>query len=686
MSNDNTSPNITTITSISIDKGQRLTFEGNLCRVERVVDDQITLENEVSRRMTVISEKDLIAKWMAGQAAFILDGDRIDKLGAADDNLGRQFDDFPKELQERALRARSYVVDALEKMPIRQSDRHLKALIAEVAEAIDDKQPPSARTVRRWIKAWRLSGSDIRSLIPCDAAKGNREPQIPPLLASMIEHRIDDAYCRRERVTVDTLAAYVLGDLDEYNAAVLPRERLPLPSNETLSRAIRRRDPYQIAVARLGKDAADALYKPVFSTPRAEYPLHIVQIDHVRVNVLVYIGDHAVVRRAWLSAALDLCTRMIVGLHFGFDAPSSVVVMQLIRNMVSAKTHVLEKYPDIKADWPCFGLPKIILVDNGREFHSAHFRDACYQLGIEVRYCEAGRPQQKASVERIFRTFNDQYFHQIPGTTFENPTKRGDYDSKGRAVIDLDLLVKHFHRFVIDVYHRKYHRGLREVPLEAWTKGIKAHPVKLPPSVEDLIILTSKVESAEILHYGVELNDLRYNSLTLAQLRPRKGEEKKFVVRYDPLDLSRIWILDEAQGTYLEVPSTDLDYTTGLSEAEHNLVKAQAKKANGGTKVNRETRLRTLKAIFDEIRAADPARNAAAKKANRAALGGPDSPHVQMREAKRAIPPSSSGFGDMYGDDDLDLNERPDPLDALDDEAANDDVDLDDWAKRYEPA
>lgn len=683
MSNDNTKP---IITSIAIDKGQRLTFEGNLCRVERIVDDQITLENEVSHRITVLSEKDLIAKWMANEVAFILEGDRIDKLGAANDNLSRQFDDFPEEAQERARRARSYVVDVLDKMPIRQSDRHLKALIAEVAKTIDDKQPPSPRTVRRWIKAWQLSNGDIRSLIPCDAAKGNRQPQIPSLLATMIEDRIDDAYCRRERVTVDTLAAYVLGDLDEYNAAVLPRERLPLPSNETLSRAIRRRDPYQIAVARLGKDAADAHYKPVFETPPAEYPLHIVQIDHVRVNVLVCVGDHAVVRRAWLSAALDLYSRMIVGLHFGFDAPSSVVVMQLIRNMVSAKTHVLEKYPDIKADWPCFGLPKIVVVDNGKEFHSAHFRDACFQLGIEIRFCEAGRPQQKASVERIFRTFNDQYLHQVPGTTFENPTKRGDYDSKGRAVIDLDLLVKHFHRYVIDIYHRKYHRGLREAPLEAWTKGIRAHPVKLPPSVEDLIILTSKVDSAEIHTYGIELSDLRYNSLKLAQMRPSRGEEKKFVFRYDPMDLSRIWVLDEAKGTYVEVPSTDLDYTTGLSEAQHELIKTQAKKANGSTKVNRETWLRTMKAIFDEVRAADPAGNAAAKKAKRAALGGPDSPHVEMREAKRAIPQSSSGFGDMYGDDDLGLDERPDPLDALDDEAANDDVDLDDWAKRYEQA
>ena len=688
-----TNENIPPITSVDISKGQRLIVEGNLCRVERVVDDQISIEDEVSRRLTVISQKDLVEGWVGGAVSFVLDDDRIAKLGAANDNLGKSFDSFPEDLQERARRARAYVVAALEEMPGRLSDRLLRFEIATVAESIEDISPPSPRTVRRWIAAWRQSGGDIRALVPCETAKGNRNPQISPVIATMIEEEIDNAYLRRERVIVETLATYVLRALDEYNRHCLPHERLELPSNETLYRAIRRRDPYAVAVARHGRKAADAFFKPVFSMPRPERPLDVVQIDHTRINVLTYVRGRAVLRRAWLSTAVDQCTRMVVGLHIGFDAPGYLPVVMLLRNMILPKSYVRDRYPDIEADWPCFGLPKIILVDNGKEFHSKAFRDACFQLGIEIRYCEAGHPQQKPNVERIFRTFNDQLFHQLPGTTFENSVKKGDYDSQARATIDFDLMVKMYHHYLIDVYHRSFHRGLRDTPLNAWLKGTKAHPVSLPPSVHDLTILTAKVLSKPVHHYGVEIKGLKYNSYELAQLRPAKSNKKRFTVRYDPSNLSKIWVLDDEQGTFLEVPSTDLDYTEGLSEYQHEVILRHAKEANSGGKVSREALLRSKMKIFAMIKQAETKGKANTTNAVRFAGTGTNSPHVEILETVHATPPSPSGFDDLYDDDvadidtEFDLLDPDDPTetfnDVLDDEE-DDDVDLDAWGRRYD--
>lgn len=711
MTNDNT-----LITSIDLSKGQRLTVDGNVCRVDRVVDDQVTIENEVSRRMTVMSQTDLIQRWMDGTVTFILDDDKIEKLGAANDNLGRSFDSFPEELQERARRARRYALEAIEAMPDRLSDRRLEEVIAKVAEKESDGSPPSPRSVRRWVSAWRISGGDIRALVPCHSAKGNHDPQIPSVIVRMIEEAIDTAYMRRERITIATVASEVLKSLDEYNRDRLPNERLELPSNETLYRAIRRRDPYAVMVARHGKKAADDYFKPVFSVPRAEYPLHVVQVDHTRVNVFAHVRGRAVLKRAWLTSALDQCTRMIVGLHIGFDAPGYLTVMLLIRNMVLPKSYVRQRFKGIDADWPCFGLPKILLVDNGKEFHSQAFRDACFQLGIEVRYCEAGHPQQKASIERVFRTFNDQLIHQLPGTSFENPVKRGDYDSRGRATVDFDVLVEALHHYIIDLYHRSYHRGLRDTPLEAWLKATKTNPVSLPPSVQSLTILTAKVVSRPIHHYGIEINRLRYNSYELARLRPRKGDKKRFTVRYDPTDLSKIWVLDDEVGNFIPVPSTELDYTEGLSEYQHLVVVRHARKANGGSKVSRETLLRTRSKILAKITAAEAKGKANTVNAVRFAGTKTNSPHVDIRETQRATPPSPEGFDDLFGDgigvedvldvddddadlvdDDLDvddgddvapsdndLTERPSPIAQLDNSVEDDDVDLDAWGSRFD--
>jgi len=686
--------NDTSITGIDIAKDQRLTLDGRLCRVERVVDGQITLEDVLSRRLTVIDQTELVDKWTQGKICFLLDDERGGKLGAANDNLGRSFDSFPKPLQERALRSRTYVVSALEDMPDRLSDRRLGVVIAKVAETISDVCPPSPRTVRRWIAAWKLSGGDIRCFIPCDSAKGNRNPQIPLILADMIDEAIDTAYLRREAITIDTLATAVLKSVDEYNKDRLPLERLEIPSDETLRRAIGRRDPYRVAVAKHGKKAADAYFMPVFSIPRAAYPLHVVQIDHTRVDLLTYVRGRAVLRRAWLSIALDQFTRMIVGLHLGYDAPGYLCVMMLLRNLILPKTYVREKYPDIKADWPCFGLPTIILVDNGTEFHSKAFRDACLQLGIEIRYCEAGRPQQKASVERIFRTLNDQLFHQLPGTTFGNPIKRGDYDPKKRAMIDFDLLVEGLHQYVIDIYHQRFHRGLRDVPLAAWRNATKTHPVSLPPSVRDLVILTAKVASKPLHHYGIELNHLRYNSFELARLRPAKGHEKKFTVRYDPSDLSKLWVLDDALGIFLEVPSTDLEYTNGLSEYQHGVILRHAKEACGGGKVRRDQLRRIKSKLLDKLRIAEAKGEANTVNAVRYAGTQANSPHVDIRDTIRATPPSPDGFDDLYEgdsddaliDDDVEFEEPSvaggcDLVDATGE--PEDDIDLEEWGRRY---
>lgn len=711
MTNDNTP-----ITSIDLSKGQRLTVDGNLCRIERIVDEQVTVENEISGRLNSMSQKELIAKWMDGTVMFILDGDSIAKLGAANDNLARSFDSFPADLQERARRARSYVLAAIEEMPDRLSDRRLETVIAAVAEKESDGSPPGPRTVRRWVSAWRLSGGNIRALVPCQSAKGNHSPQIPSVVVAMIEEAIDTAYMRRERTTIATVAAAVLNSLDEYNRDRLPHERLDLPSYSTLYRAIRRRDPYAVMVARHGKKAADDYFKPVFSTPRAEYPLHVVQIDHTRVNVFTYVRGRAVLKRAWLTTALDQHTRMIAGMHIGFDAPGYLTVMLLLRNMVLPKSYVRQRFKNIEADWPCFGLPKILLLDNGKEFHSQAFRDACFQLGIEIRYCEAGHPQQKASIERVFRTFNDQLLHQLPGTTFENSVKRGDYDSQGRAILSFDQLVEAVHHYVIDLYHRSYHRGLRDTPLEAWLTATKVHPVTLPPSVQNLTILTAKVLTKPAHHYGIEINHLRYNSYELGNLRPRKNDKKRFTVRYDPTDLSKIWVLDDEIGNFIVVPSTELDYTEGLSEYQHLVVVRHARKANGGSKVSRETLLRTRYKILAKIKAAEAKGKANTVNAVRFAGVKTNSPHVDIRETQNATPPSSAGFDDLFDegidvddipdidddgtalvDDDVDiddaddfattddeLTERPGPRDPLDDGVEDDDIDLDTWGERFE--
>jgi len=56
-----------------------------------------------------------------------------------------------------------------------------------------------------------------------------------------------------------------------------------------------------------------------------------------------------------------------------------------------------------------YGLPEMVLVDNGKQFKSKRFRDVCHALDIQVRYSGAYHPQTKGKIERFFRTLRKEY-------------------------------------------------------------------------------------------------------------------------------------------------------------------------------------------------------------------------------------------------------------------------------------
>jgi putative transposase len=102
----------------------------------------------------------------------------------------------------------------------------------------------------------------------------------------------------------------------------------------------------------------------------ADRPLDLVQIDHTEVDVIVVDPEHRQsVKRPWLTLAIDVHSRMVVGYHLSLDEPSAVSVGLCLLNAVFDKTTLLADR-DIDIAWPCAGLPLALLVDNGPDFHS----------------------------------------------------------------------------------------------------------------------------------------------------------------------------------------------------------------------------------------------------------------------------------------------------------------------------
>src|SRR5271166_3600311 len=64
-------------------------------------------------------------------------------------------------------------------------------------------------------------------------------------------------------------------------------------------------------------------------------------------------------------------------------------------------------YPDIRSDWPAYGVMRELVLDNGPEFHSDSLEQVCLFNGIEMHYAPRKTPWFKGKIERFFGTVNE---------------------------------------------------------------------------------------------------------------------------------------------------------------------------------------------------------------------------------------------------------------------------------------
>jgi len=303
-----------------------------------------------------------------------------------------------------------------------------------------------------------------------------------------------------------------------------------------------------------------------------------VEFDHTKLDLMVVdTTTRLPLGRPWLTSMLDAYSRMVLGVYLSFRAPGYLAVMQCLRHAVRPKSYVKNHYPGVEHDWPAWGLPELLVVDNGKEFRSRNFEDACLQLGIEIDFAPPRCGAYKGSVERWFGTQNTRLLHELPGTTFSDIFERGEYDSARHAVLSLDALLELVHVWIVDDYNQQPHRGMRDVPYHRWVEGIARWPPRLPERAADLDVLIGCVAERRITRSGVELFTLHYNSPQLGLIRRALPEGSKARIKYDPADISVVYVLDPSRGAYVVVPALDQEYTVGLSLWQHDVIRSYAR-------------------------------------------------------------------------------------------------------------
>ena len=336
-----------------------------------------------------------------------------------------------------------------------------------------------------------------------------------------------------------------------------------------------------------------------------------------------------------------------MGAYVSFDPPSVLSVALCLDHCVRPKSVQVPNTLEELA-WPTSGIPKAIFVDNGQEFHSAAFKLACEEWGIGIEYRPAGGAHYGGHIERLIGTTMGAV-HVLPGTTQSSTLEKGDYDSSKHAALTLSEFEDWLH-LEICRYHNSTHSALGRTPLAAWADLGGDDAGRRVVDTEAFRISFMPLERRRLGRAGITLFSVGYWSDAFAQMIGRiKG---KVVVKYDPRDLSQVWVILE-DGRAIVARYKDLNHPQ-ISLWENR----RARKQCLAKSVGRVTEAMLFQVIGEQRRIAETAR-----KQTRAAKLDNERDARQSKKHRLPRDPSREMFAIDTGNPDLPTY----PIDDFDD-------------------
>jgi putative transposase len=414
-----------------------------------------------------------------------------------------------------------------------------------------------------------------------------------PATEAALRRVVEESYLTPQRRGAASVVEEVIGRCR--------KEGLRPPSPSTIRRRLKALSLPDLR--RRGEEHPEA--QPVHGhAPPARYPLDLLQVDHTPVDlILVDPIDREPIGRPWLTVAIDAHSRCITGFHVSLEAPSATSVGLCLTHTAMDKASWLA-LRGVEAEWPVAGKPCRLGVDNGSEFHSQAFERGCAEHGIGIEWRPPGQPHFGGIVERVIGTLMG-LVHSLPGTTFSNVGQRGSYDSDKAACLTLEELERWLAIAIAKYYHLRPHAGLDgQSPLRRWLDGVVAFAseggaIPVPRDPRAYLVDFLPVLRRSLQRNGLRIDHLTYFSPALRAWITARDRRDPLLIRRDPRDLSRVFVLDPKDGGYLEVPTRDLS-RPAISLWEHRLARRRLR-----TRHRAEVNETALYAAIKEMRAAE---------------------------------------------------------------------------------
>lgn len=382
----------------------------------------------------------------------------------------------------------------------------------------------SERSIARFRARIQGAANDVEAvelLIDHEDKRGNQKPRFSETHEEFIQKAIDDHFNTGDLPTAKGAYEKYVKSLE--GAKEPGGAQIEPASIQTFSRRCKQRTSVR---AREGKRAAyqQARIVPLLGNEHVAHglrPHEVLYVDHTTADIETISPQGKPLSKPTLTMAIDGCTRKVPAFVVTYEPASARVVMLLIRAYIAKYNRV----------------PRVIVVDNGKEFHSHEFEFLCRTYGIEIRYRAPGEPRGGSLIERSFGAVNEEVLAELEGNSRSMKTsarlRTGDMLPSNRACWTLTAVHGALSKFLFEEHPNRVHADLGLTPNEYEEKrmaetGMREHTlIRLD---ENAMLLTSphpqrRPKRKVIQGRGVNVYGIYYQHPAFQSVRPGTSVE-----------------------------------------------------------------------------------------------------------------------------------------------------------------
>ncbi|WP_175552008.1 DDE-type integrase/transposase/recombinase [Pararhizobium antarcticum] len=560
---------------------------------------RFTVQNVVSSNITHLSHEQISLLEQQGrfipQESFRL-GKTVGSSTAmepADEDIARRKLAFVVA----ALEANEWVLEVPSKSVIQRSAGKLAANIG--------CKTPGYRQVQGDIERYLEAPFDrLAALVPAKSS-GNRIRKFSDRFEEVLRVAVEYAW-RQQKGTWKNAKTHFASLLlfpenaDVREEATNAKDDLIEPSDRTIQRRMRSVDHFTRDLLRKGPEAALRIHGVKIPQMLPTAPLDIVEMDYTQLDVVVFHEKYGFIYGrpgiAWFRGRMS---GSILGYAVFFGKPNMETFLLGLNHAIYPKD--MRKHPWLK--WEMYGVPLVLVVDCDPHLISDAMHEVCQRLGIILRELRPAEPNTKGAMERFIRTANDGLFHNLPGSTQSNPSRRKEVDPEQEAAVPkltMDELNGYIAAFVHEYNHSSHAglgvlRTLKEVPAKLWERGIKDAHQRRPISPEVLAHASGDFHWVAINQGTFTIEKVRYYDAALAVLATdpqatppaKSGDGRKprtTVTKYkawrSPTNIGKASVVVPELGRTViaEAHGDDRRYARGLTLSQHRLAMAEFRK------------------------------------------------------------------------------------------------------------